>query len=56
VRPAVAVVAGTTAGAALVVLRTKQRSKQRRKQSRNLVDLAERTVSDALREARRVFH
>jgi hypothetical protein len=56
VRPAVAVVAGTTAGAALVVLRTKQRSKQRRRQSRNLVDLAERTVHDALREARRVFH
>jgi hypothetical protein len=56
VRPAVAVVAGTSAGAALVVLRTKQRSKQRRKQSRNIVDLAERTVHDALREARRVWH
>jgi hypothetical protein len=55
VRPAVAVIAGTTAGAALVVLRTKQRSKQRRKQSRNLVDLAERTVNDALREARRIW-
>jgi len=56
VRPAVAVVAGTAAGTALVVLRTKQRSKQRRKQSRNVLDLAERTVNDALREARRVFH
>ena len=55
-RPAVAIVAGTAAGAGLVVLRTKQRSKQRRKQSHNLVDLAERTVSDALREARRVWH
>ena len=55
VRPAVAVVAGTAAGVGLVVLRTKQRSKQRRKQSSNLVDLAERTVNDALREARRVW-
>jgi hypothetical protein len=56
VRPAVAVVAGTAAGVGLVVLRTKQRSKQRRKQSTNIVDLAERTVNDALREARRVWH
>jgi hypothetical protein len=56
VRPAVAVVAGTAAGVGLVVLRTKQRSKQRRKQSTNIVDLAERTVHDALREARRVWH
>ena len=55
VRPAVAVVAGTAAGAALVVLRTKQRSKQRRKQSHNVLDLAERTVSDALREAQRIW-
>jgi hypothetical protein len=55
-RPAVAVVAGTAAGVGLVVLRTKQRSKQRRKQSTSVVDLAERTVSDALREARRIWH
>lgn len=55
VRPAVAVVAGTAAGVGLVVLRTKQRSKQRRKQSTSLVDLAERTVSDAMREARRIW-
>jgi hypothetical protein len=56
VRPAAAVVAGTAAGVGLVVLRTKQRSKQRRRQSKNVVDLAERTVSDALREARRIWH
>jgi len=56
VRPAVAVVAGTAAGVGLVVLRTKARSKQRRKQSTSLVDLAGRTVSDAMREARRVWH
>ena len=55
VRPAVAVVAGTAAGVGLVVLRTKQRSKQRRRQSTSLVDLAERTVSDAMREARRIW-
>jgi hypothetical protein len=55
VRPAAAVVAGTTAGLALVLLRTKQRSKQRRKASRNLVDLAERTFDDAMNEARRIW-
>ncbi len=55
VRPAAAVVAGTVAGAALVALRTKQRSKQRRSASRNVVDLAERTVNDALHEARRLW-
>jgi hypothetical protein len=55
VRPAAAVVAGTTAGVALVVLRTKQRSKQRRSASHNLVDLAERTLHDAMQEARRLW-
>jgi hypothetical protein len=55
VRPAAAVVAGTTAGVALVVLRTKQRSKQRRSASRNVVDLAERTLHDAMHEARRLW-
>jgi hypothetical protein len=55
VRPAAAVVAGTTAGVALVVLRTKQRSKQRRNASRNVIDLAERTLHDAMQEARRLW-
>jgi hypothetical protein len=55
VRPAAAVVAGTTAGVALVVLRTKQRSKQRRSASHNVVDLAERTLRDAMQEARRLW-
>ena len=54
-RPAAAVLAGTTAGVALVVLRTKQRSKQRRRASKNVVDLAERTLHDALNEARRLW-
>jgi hypothetical protein len=55
VRPAAAVVAGTTAGVALVLLRTKQRSKQRRSASRNLIDLAERTFDDAIDEARKIW-
>ena len=55
VRPAAAVVAGTTAGVALVLLRTKQRSKQRRSASRNLLDLAERTFDDAIDEARKIW-
>lgn len=55
VRPAAAVVVGTTAGAALVLLRTKQRSKQRRSASNNVVDLAERTLHDAMAEARRLW-
>ena len=55
VRPAVAVVAGTTAGVALVILRTKQTSKNRRSASSNVVDLAERTLSDALQEARKLW-
>ena len=54
-RPAAAVLAGTTAGVALVVLRTKQRSKQRRRVSRNPLDLAERTLNDAMHEARRLW-
>jgi hypothetical protein len=55
VRPAVAVVAGTTAGVGLVVIRTKQRSKQRRSASSNVVDLAERTLHDAISEARKLW-
>ncbi len=55
VRPAAAVLAGTTAGVALVVLRTKQRSKQRRRISRNPLDLAERTLNDAMNVARRLW-
>ncbi|UGS37893.1 hypothetical protein [Capillimicrobium parvum] len=55
VRPAAAVLAGTTAGVALVALRTKQRSKQRRRASNNVLELAERTVHDAMHEARRLW-
>lgn len=55
VRPVIAVVAGTTAGVGLVFLRTKQRSKQRRSASSNVVDLAERTLHDAISEARHLW-
>lgn len=55
VRPAVAVVAGTAAGVGLVAIRTKQRSKQRRRASTSIVDLAERTLHDAMHEARRLW-
>jgi hypothetical protein len=49
--PAAAVVVGTGAAAGLVVLRTRGR----RRHSRNPLELAERTVRDAAREALRVF-
>src|SRR4051795_13139437 len=51
-RPAAAVVVGTTAGAALVVLRARQRA-QRRKSTPGVRGLAERTVRDATDEARK---
>jgi hypothetical protein len=53
--PAAAVVIGTGAAAGLVVLRTRRRSRGRRAQARNALDLAERTLSDAAKEALRVF-
>jgi hypothetical protein len=55
-RPAAAVVIGTGAAAGLVVLRTRGRRHKRRGQSRNALDLAERTMRDAAREALRVFN
>jgi hypothetical protein len=54
--PAAAVVIGTGAAAGLVVLRTRGRGRRRRVQLRNPVELAERTVRDAAREALRVFN
>jgi hypothetical protein len=53
--PAVAVVIGTGAAAGLVVLRTRRRRHGRRAQAQNALDLAERTLRDAGREALRVF-
>jgi hypothetical protein len=54
-RPAAAVVVGTGAAIGLVVLRTQRKRHKRHAASRNLLDLAERTVRDAAREAMRVF-
>jgi hypothetical protein len=53
--PAAAVVIGTGAAAGLVLLRTQRRRHKRRAQARGALDLAERTLRDAAREAMRVF-
>ncbi|HEY2160205.1 MAG TPA: hypothetical protein VGH24_02780 [Solirubrobacteraceae bacterium] len=54
VRPAAAAVVGVSAGTALVALRVRGRHRSRRQQSRNLFELAARTLRDAADEARRV--
>jgi hypothetical protein len=54
--PAAAVVIGTGAAAGLVVLRTRSRRHKRRAAAHNALDLAERTLRDAAREALRVFN
>ena len=53
VRPAAAVVVGTTAGAALVVLRARQR--RRRGRAHGVVDAAEQALKDVYGEARRLL-
>ena len=53
--PAAAVIIGTGAAAGLVVLRTRGKRHKRRAQAQNALDLAERTLRDAGREALRVF-
>jgi hypothetical protein len=53
--PAAAVVIGTGAAAGLVVLRTRSRRHKRRASAHGALDLAERTLRDAAREALRVF-
>jgi hypothetical protein len=53
--PAAAVVIGTGAAAGLVVLRTRRKSHRRRVQALGALDLAERTMRDAAKEALRVF-
>jgi hypothetical protein len=55
IRPAAAVVVGTGAAVGLVVLRTRRKRHRRRAQSHGALDLAERTLRDAAREALRVF-
>ena len=51
VRPAAAVVVGTTAGAALVVLRARQR--RRRGRPHGVLDAAEQALKDVYGEARK---
>jgi hypothetical protein len=53
--PASAVLIGSGAAVGLVVLRTRRRGQRRRQQARGPLDLAERTLRDAAREAMRVF-
>ncbi len=55
VRPAAAAVVGAGAGSALVALRVRSRHRTRRQQSKNLFDLAERTLQDIAEEARRIL-
>ena len=50
-RPAAAAVVGTVAGAALVVVRTRQGRKKRAAESAHLLDLAGRTLRDLAGEA-----
>ena len=53
-RPAAAVVVGTTAGAALVVLRARQRQK-RRSGSGDLGDIARRVMHDIAQETQKLL-
>lgn len=56
VRPAAALVAGTAAGAALVVIRTRQRGRQQPPGSiAELRELAERAAQDLAGEARKLL-
>jgi hypothetical protein len=54
-RPAAAAVVGAGAGTALVALRVRGRHRARQQQSRNVLDLAERTLRDVADEARRIL-
>ena len=55
VRPVVAVGVGTTAGAALVLLRARQRGKKHRTQANDPLDFAERALRDLADEARKLI-
>lgn len=54
-RPAAAAVVGSTAGAALVLVRARQRQQRRMDQSANVLDFAQRTLHDLGTEARRLL-
>ena len=54
-RPAAAAVVGTTAGAALVLVRARRRNQSRGLRGIDVLALAERTVRDVAEEARRLL-
>jgi hypothetical protein len=53
VRPVAATIVGTTAGAALVLVRARRRAKRRR--TDNVFDAAERALRDVVGEARKLL-
>jgi hypothetical protein len=55
VRPAAAIVIGTGAGTALVVLRARRRAQQRRRADHPVSTAAERALHDVVPEARRIL-
>jgi hypothetical protein len=55
VRPVAAAAIGTTAGAALVVLRVRQQHRRRAAKSSGPIDLAERTLHAVADETRRIL-
>jgi hypothetical protein len=55
VRPAAALVVGTAAGTALVVVRVRRNSRRRAAQSNGPLDHAQRTARDLAAEARRLL-
>jgi hypothetical protein len=55
VRPVAAVAVGTTAGAALVVLRVRQQHRRRTSKASDPLDLAERTLRAIADETRRIL-
>jgi hypothetical protein len=55
VRPVVAVAVGTTAGAALVVLRVRQQHRKRAVKASDPIDLAERTLRAVKDETRKLL-
>jgi hypothetical protein len=55
VRPVAAVAVGTTAGAALVLLRVRQQHRRRAAKAKDPLDLAERTLRAVADETRRII-
>jgi hypothetical protein len=55
VRPVAAVAVGTTAGAALVLLRVRQQHRRRAAKASDPLDLAERTLRAVVDETRRIL-